>query len=101
MASTTEPFRADWGRIVLATAVRTWSVIGGQLLLPMHRREFEATLLEAKAGLARSRISSEDALRELTRTQELLERAYEQVAQFQRSRRTKATESIQRRSAGS
>jgi RND family efflux transporter MFP subunit len=46
----------------------------GQLLLRMDRREFRAALLEAKAGVARARINTEDAVRELTRSEELFER---------------------------
>ena len=47
----------------------------GALLLQMDQREYKALLLEAEARLAHSKINSAKASRELSRTQELYERA--------------------------
>jgi RND family efflux transporter MFP subunit len=46
----------------------------GELLLRMDQREAQATLLEAKAKLARGAVALEDAERELSRAQELFDR---------------------------
>lgn len=46
----------------------------GELLLRMDQREFKATLLEARARVARARVATEKAERELARTQELFDR---------------------------
>lgn len=49
-------------------------VKANDLLLRMDQREFNAALLEAKARVARARIATEKAERELARTQELYDR---------------------------
>jgi RND family efflux transporter MFP subunit len=49
-------------------------VEAGELLLRMDQREAKATLLEAKARLARSAVAVEDAQRELDRARELFDR---------------------------
>ena len=46
----------------------------GDLLLRMDQRKQQATLLEAKARVARAKLSIEDAEREQARTQELFDR---------------------------
>lgn len=46
----------------------------GDLLLRMDQRAFQANLLEAKAQVARARVNTEKAERELSRTQELFDR---------------------------
>lgn len=46
----------------------------GDLLLRMDQRKQQATLLEAKARVARAKLSMEDAEREQARTQELFDR---------------------------
>lgn len=46
----------------------------GDLLLQMDQREARASLLEARARVARDRVASEDAERELARSQELFDR---------------------------
>lgn len=49
-------------------------VKAGELLLRMEQREFNAALLETRARVARTRIATEKAERELSRTQELFDR---------------------------
>jgi len=46
----------------------------GDLLLRMDQRKQKATLLEAKARVARAKLGTDDATRETTRTQELFDR---------------------------
>ncbi|MEA3274392.1 MAG: efflux RND transporter periplasmic adaptor subunit [Pseudomonadota bacterium] len=64
----------DHGIVEEVTVTAGQHVRKGDLLLRMDQRELKARLLEAKAGVARAKINSESAERELNRAEELFDR---------------------------